>query len=81
MKMMPSLIISVASSSFLFSSIYPDSKTQRTQGRQAQLGNINAARAVADIIRSTLGPRSMLKVRQTHAHRSWSFEKYYVQDK
>lgn len=50
---------------FLFFFFYniPDSKTQRTQGRQAQLGNINAARAVADIIRSTLGPRSMLKVR------------------
>jgi hypothetical protein len=45
--------------------IHPDSKTQRSQGRQAQLGNINAARAVADIIRSTLGPRSMLKVRIT----------------
>ena len=40
-----------------------NSKTQRTHGRQAQLGNIAAARAVADIIRSTLGPRSMLKVR------------------
>lgn len=39
-----------------------DSKTQRTHGRQAQIGNIAAARAVADIIRSTLGPRSMLKV-------------------
>lgn len=41
-----------------------DSKTQRTHGRQAQIGNIAAARAVADIIRSTLGPRSMLKVRR-----------------
>lgn len=40
-----------------------DSKTQRQTGRQAQLGNIAAARAVADIIRTTLGPRSMLKVR------------------
>lgn len=39
-----------------------NSKTQRTHGRQAQLGNIAAARAVADIIRSTLGPRSMLKM-------------------
>eukprot|EP01082_Thalassiosira_pseudonana_P001708 g1184.t1 g1184 contig10:1560096-1562284(-) len=39
-----------------------NSKTQRTTGRQAQLGNISAARAVADIIRSTLGPRSMLKM-------------------
>lgn len=39
-----------------------DAKTQRQTGRQAQLGNIQAARAVADIIRTTLGPRSMLKV-------------------
>uniref|UniRef100_A0A7S2VZH4 T-complex protein 1 subunit gamma n=1 Tax=Eucampia antarctica TaxID=49252 RepID=A0A7S2VZH4_9STRA len=39
-----------------------NSKTQRQTGRQAQLSNITAARAVADIIRSTLGPRSMLKM-------------------
>jgi len=39
-----------------------NAKTQRSTGRQAQLGNIAAARAVADIIRSTLGPRSMLKM-------------------
>jgi T-complex protein 1 subunit gamma len=44
--------------------VFADSKTQRTHGRQAQIGNIAAARAVADIIRSTLGPRSMLKVRE-----------------
>ncbi|KAI2507221.1 hypothetical protein MHU86_7178 [Fragilaria crotonensis] len=37
-------------------------KTQRQTGRQAQLSNIAAARAVADIIRTTLGPRSMLKM-------------------
>jgi len=37
-------------------------KTQRQTGRQAQLSNITAARAVSDIIRSTLGPRSMLKM-------------------
>lgn len=37
-------------------------KTQRQTGRQAQLSNISAARAVADIIRTTLGPRSMLKM-------------------
>lgn len=37
-------------------------KTQRQTGRQAQLSNITAARAVADIIRTTLGPRSMLKM-------------------
>jgi len=39
-----------------------NSKTQRQTGRPAQLGNISAARAVADIIRTTLGPRSMLKM-------------------
>lgn len=37
-------------------------KTQRQTGRQAQLSNIAAARSVADIIRTTLGPRSMLKM-------------------
>lgn len=39
-----------------------NSKTKRETGRQAQLSNIAAARAVADIIRTTLGPRSMLKM-------------------
>lgn len=36
--------------------------TKRETGRAAQLGNITAAKAVADIIRTTLGPRSMLKM-------------------
>jgi len=36
--------------------------TRRESGRTAQLGNIAAAKAVADIIRTTLGPRSMLKM-------------------
>jgi len=35
---------------------------QREQGNKAQLSNIQAAKAVADIIRTTLGPRSMLKM-------------------
>jgi len=39
-----------------------NTKTQRQTGRQAQLTNIAAARSVADIIRTTLGPRSMLKM-------------------
>lgn len=39
-----------------------NSKQERQTGRVAQLGNISAARAVADIIRTTLGPRSMLKM-------------------
>lgn len=37
-------------------------QTQREHGRKAQLSNIQAARAVADIIRTTLGPRAMLKM-------------------
>lgn len=41
---------------------YVDSKTQREHGRKAQLSNIAAARSVADIIRTTLGPRAMLKM-------------------
>ncbi|CAI5512153.1 unnamed protein product [Closterium sp. Naga37s-1] len=39
-----------------------DANTKRESGRKAQLGNIAAAKAVADIIRTTLGPRSMLKM-------------------
>ena len=35
---------------------------QRETGREAQVSNIQAAKAVADIIRTTLGPRSMLKM-------------------
>ena len=36
--------------------------TTREQGRKAQLANINAAKAIADIITTTLGPRSMMKM-------------------
>lgn len=36
--------------------------TSRETGRSAQIGNISAAEAVAGIVRSTLGPRSMLKM-------------------
>jgi len=39
-----------------------NANTQRETGRSAQISNISAAKAVADIIRSTLGPRSMLKM-------------------
>lgn len=57
------LIDSAVSHAFVTVLLYfIDSKTQRQTGRQAQLSNIGAARAVADIIRTTLGPRSMLKV-------------------
>lgn len=35
---------------------------ERDTGLKAQFGNITAAKAVADIIRTTLGPRSMLKM-------------------
>lgn len=36
--------------------------SKRERGDMARTGNISAARTVADIIRSTLGPRSMLKM-------------------
>uniref|UniRef100_A0A7S4USL6 T-complex protein 1 subunit gamma n=1 Tax=Guillardia theta TaxID=55529 RepID=A0A7S4USL6_GUITH len=36
--------------------------TKRETGRNAQTANIAAAKAVADIIRTTLGPKSMLKM-------------------
>lgn len=36
--------------------------SKRETGREAQLGNITAGKAIADIIRTTLGPRSMLKM-------------------
>ena len=37
-------------------------KTERETGRKAQLSNIQAGKAVANIIRSTLGPKAMLKM-------------------
>ena len=36
--------------------------TKRDTGRKAQLSNIEAARAVAGIVRTTLGPKAMLKM-------------------
>jgi len=39
-----------------------NTNTQRETGRAAQLGNIHAAKAVSDIIRTTLGPCAMLKM-------------------
>jgi len=39
-----------------------NANTKRETGKKAQYGNIAAAKAVADIIRTTLGPRSMLKM-------------------
>jgi T-complex protein 1 subunit gamma len=39
-----------------------NTNTQAEDGKRAQLANIRASRAVADIIRTTLGPKSMLKM-------------------
>ncbi|XP_026193373.1 T-complex protein 1 subunit gamma [Cyclospora cayetanensis] len=36
--------------------------TKRETGRKAQLANIQASKAIADIVRTTLGPSSMLKM-------------------
>ena len=35
---------------------------KREQGKTAQKANIQAAKAVSDIVRTTLGPKSMLKM-------------------
>ncbi len=36
--------------------------TKRETGRKAQLSNISAATSVASIVRTTLGPKAMLKM-------------------
>ncbi|XP_074649895.1 T-complex protein 1 subunit gamma-like [Tubulanus polymorphus] len=36
--------------------------TKREHGRKVQLGNVNAAKTIADVIRTCLGPRAMLKM-------------------
>lgn len=42
--------------------VYMNTSTERQTGRQAQISNITAAKAVADIIRTCLGPKAMLKM-------------------
>ncbi|ODV86504.1 hypothetical protein CANARDRAFT_6969 [[Candida] arabinofermentans NRRL YB-2248] len=42
--------------------VYMNANTQRQTGREAQIQNITAAKAVADIIRTCLGPKAMLKM-------------------
>ena len=39
-----------------------NTNSKRETGRKAQLANIQAAKAVADIVTSTLGPQAMLKM-------------------
>jgi T-complex protein 1 subunit gamma len=39
-----------------------NTRTKRETGREAQLGNILAAKTVADVIRTCLGPKAMLKM-------------------
>ncbi|CAI2347067.1 unnamed protein product [Caenorhabditis sp. 36 PRJEB53466] len=36
--------------------------TKRESGHQVQIGNINACKTIADVIRTSLGPRAMLKM-------------------
>ncbi|KAM9920861.1 hypothetical protein OXX59_006905, partial [Metschnikowia pulcherrima] len=42
--------------------VYINASTERQSGRKAQVANITAAKAVADIIRTCLGPKAMLKM-------------------
>merc|ERR1712137_1505853 len=39
-----------------------NSNTKREQGKKIQISNIDAAKTVADIIRTCLGPKAMLKM-------------------
>eukprot|EP00729_Bicosta_minor_P013791 gene13791-1984_t len=43
-------------------SAIPYTNTKRQEGRKVQLDNIVAAKAVADVVRTCLGPRAMLKM-------------------
>ncbi|ODQ63866.1 T-complex protein 1 [Nadsonia fulvescens var. elongata DSM 6958] len=42
--------------------VFMNAGTERQQGRKAQVSNITAAKAVADIVRTCLGPKAMLKM-------------------
>ncbi|XDT45687.1 Chaperonins TCP-1 signature 3 [Nakaseomyces glabratus] len=42
--------------------VFMNTSQERTIGRQAQISNITAAKAVADVIRTCLGPKAMLKM-------------------
>lgn len=42
--------------------VYLNASTERQSGRHAQIANITAAKAVADIVRTCLGPKAMLKM-------------------
>lgn len=46
----------------IFFFFFSGASTKKEEGNKAQLGNIMAARAVADVIRTCLGPRAMLKM-------------------
>jgi len=48
--------------SFVHCPAATDTNAKRESGRRAQLTNIAAGKAVSDIIRTTLGPRAMLKM-------------------
>lgn len=41
---------------------FTDAGPERQTGRKAQISNIMAAKTVADVIRSCLGPKAMLKM-------------------
>ena len=42
--------------------VFMNTNQERTTGRQAQVSNITAAKAVSDVIRTCLGPKAMLKM-------------------
>jgi T-complex protein 1 subunit gamma len=46
----------------MYTNDHLDTNSDRQTGRQAQIANITAAKAVSDIVRTCLGPKAMLKM-------------------
>ena len=46
----------------IYTNYLSEDSVKRESGKKVQFGNIGAAKAVADVIRTCLGPKAMLKV-------------------
>ena len=54
---------------------FTEDSIRRESGRKVQLENVKAAKAIADVIRTSLGPRAMLKVGGGVAQQNCEFKK------
>ena len=46
----------------IYTNYLSEDSVKRESGKKVQFGNIGAAKAVSDVIRTCLGPKAMLKV-------------------